>query len=303
MRKLNAAQEKLLEQSLSIRNHSTIDRDELGFSTRLFVQCNLPHRDPGAEKRVWTRTNGNLCFSIQPKWVVQDGLETCIGYPYGNIPRLILLYVCTQAIRTKRPDISLGNSLSAFMRDLGLEVTGGRGGTITRFKDQFRRLFTASIDFTWNTGEETLDKRALLAHTIQLWWDTKYPEQTNLFNSFVVLTDQFYNEIMSYPVPVDMGMITAIKQSPLALDLYTWLTHRVLYLDKATRISWTSLAGQVGSDYADLDNFVRSTKEALAKIYACWPELKIDEVKGGLILKPSKPSVSSQISPFHLPAK
>ena len=42
-----------------------------------------------------------------------------------------------------------GDSLSAFMKSLGLSVTGGRWGTITRFKDQLKRLFSAHITFTY----------------------------------------------------------------------------------------------------------------------------------------------------------
>ena len=298
MKKPPVGEEKLADRAVAIRNLSVVDRDELGFSTRIFVQCSLPHRDPGNDLDVWTRTNGNLCISVQPKKYRNGNQKICIGYPYGNIPRLILMYVCTQAIQTKRPEISLGNSLSFFMREIGLQVTGGRGGTINRFKDQFRRLFTASIDFTWDHGSETRDRRAHLAHTIQLWWDTKTPEQPDLFDSFVVLTQEFYNEIMTYPVPIDMGMVSAIKQSPLALDLYMWLTYRVVSLNKPIRISWAALSEQIGSEYGELRNFRLSIKEALRKIYALWPELQIDEVKGGIILKPSKPSVPFRLSGF-----
>ncbi len=282
---------KLLDQAVTIREQSVFERNALGFSSRIFVQCSLPHRNPGNELDVWTRVNGNVCISIQPKRYIKDGEKICVGYPYGNIPRLILLYVCTQAVLTKSPEISLGNSLSAFMRQIDLEATGGKAGTIGRFKDQFRRLFASNIDFTQDLGEETLDIKANLARTIQMWWDTKHPEQTNLFESYVVLTEDFFNEIMTYPVPLDMGVISAIKQSPLALDLYTWLTHRVVSINKPTRISWTALSGQVGSDYTNQENFVVKTKEALRKVYSLWPELSIEEVRGGIILKPSKPSV------------
>lgn len=289
--KLKPKQTKFLSQAAEIRESDVFSRNDLGFSSRIFVQCSLPHRDPGNELDVWTRVNGNLCISIQPKRYIKDGEKICVGYPYGNIPRLILLYVCTQAVFTKSPEISLGNSLSDFMRQINLEATGGRAGTIGRFKDQFRRLFASNIDFTQDLGEETLDIKANLARTIQMWWDTKHPEQPNLFESYIILTEDFFNEIMTYPVPLDMGVISAIKQSPLALDLYTWLTHRVVSINKPTRVSWAALSGQVGSDYTNQENFVVKTKEALRKVYSLWPELNIEEVRGGIILKPSKPSV------------
>jgi replication initiator protein len=295
MKKLSPNQEKLVDSALTIRNLSIVERDELGFSTRIFVQCSLPHRDPGPDQTLWTRTNGNLCFSIQPKIYMKEGQQICIGYPYGNIPRIILMYICTQAIKLKSPEISLGRSLSSFMRGMGLEVTGGRGGTIGRFKEQFRRLFTAHMDFTWDYGDEFRDTKAQLARTIHLWWDAKHPELTTLFDSYVILTDDFFNEIMSYPVPVDMGIVSAIKQSPLALDLYTWLTYRVISINKPIRVSWKSLSFQLGSDYTNEKDLKRKAKEALRKIYSLWPDLQVDEVEGGILLKPSKPSVPTKL--------
>lgn len=293
--KLKPGQRKLVDIAEEIRLRSVFDRDEMGFSTRMFVQCNLPHSDPGNELPIWSRTNGNLCLSIQPKRYKKDGEIVCVGYPYGTIPRLLLFYVCSQAIQTKKKEISLDRTLSAFMHTINLDVTGGRWGTINRFKDQFRRLFTANIDFTGSFGDVTVDKKATIASKLQLWWDVQEPNQGSLSESYVVLTEEFYDEIMNHPIPVDMGIVSAIKQSPIALDLYTWLTYRIVSVIKPTRISWASLANQIGADYNRLDNFVTSAKEALHKIYALWPDLKIEESKGNITLKPGTPSVPMKI--------
>ncbi len=296
--KLKPSHIKLLDKVVAIRQRTALDRDELGFSTRVLVQCSLPHRNPGDDVPVWTRSNGNLNLSIQPKRYIKDGETFCVGYPYGNIPRLLLFYVCTQAIQTKQREISLGASMSEFMRYIDLEVTGGRWGTIPRLKDQFRRLFTANIDFTYDSGVNTRDIKANLATGIQLWWDDKQPEQSSLFDSSVILTQEFFNEIQAHPIPVDMGIITTIKQSPLALDLYTWLTHRVSYLKKPTAISWRMLAEQLGAEYQNPDELARKTKEALRKISALWPALKLEEIKGGVRLSPSsRPSISLPAAP------
>lgn len=293
--KLKPGQRKLVDRAEEIRLQSVFDRDEMGFSTRMFVQCNLPHSDPGDDLQVWTRENGNVCLSIQPKRYRIGNELKCIGYPYGNIPRLILFYVCTQSIQTKNKIISLDKTLSAFMQNIDLDVTGGRWGTINRFKDQFRRLFTASIDFTGDFENVTIDKSAAIASKVQLWWNTHDPNQASLFDSYIELTEEFYNEIMTYPIPVDMGIVSAIKQSPLALDLYTWLTHRIVSITKPTRVPWKLLALQLGADYQRLNNFSASAKEALRKICALWPNLKIEESRGGIILKPGTPSVPMKI--------
>jgi hypothetical protein len=230
---LTKPQKKFIERVEAIKRDNVLERDDLGFSTRIFVQCSLPHRDPAKKDspNVWKRVNGNFSLRIQPGWDERDGKECCIGYPYGNIPRLLLLYVCTQAVQTKERRISLGTSLSDFMRAINLEVTGGRWGTINRFKDQMWRLFNAAISFDYEADNVKAVRKANIANTIQLWWHPKYPNQGSLFENYIDLTEEFYTEIMTYPVPVDIGIISVIKQSPLALDLYTWLTHRVTYVE------------------------------------------------------------------------
>ena len=36
------------------------------------------------------------------------------------------------------------------------------------------------------------------------------------------LGEQFFNEIIRHPVPINMNTLTALKRSPLGLDLYLW---------------------------------------------------------------------------------
>src|SRR5258708_5943280 len=95
--KIKHGQAKLIDRAVEIREQNVLDRNELGFSTRIFVQCSLPHRDPAKKgnTNVWKRVNGNFSLRIQPGWDEKDGKEFCIGYPFGNIPRLLLFYICT----------------------------------------------------------------------------------------------------------------------------------------------------------------------------------------------------------------
>ena len=38
--------------------------------------------------------------------------------PFGNFPRLILAWLCTEAVRTQSRELVLGRSLAKFMRDV-----------------------------------------------------------------------------------------------------------------------------------------------------------------------------------------
>lgn len=306
---LSPSEAKLLNHAVEIRRVDVFERDALGFSTRMFVQCCLPHRDPGDDLQAWIRVNGKMCLTITPVRYAKNGKIVSSGYPYGNIPRLLLFYICSQAVQTKSREISLDKSLSTFIQKLDLDVTGGKNGTINRVKDQLKRLIMANIDFTYtNIIEDTdifIGKKAIIADQIRLWGEGDLDNNIHSIDSHkipkdscLILTNEFYNEIMSYAVPVDMGIVSAIKQSPLALDLYSWLTYRVASVYKPTRISWRSLSLQMGSEYAETRNFRQSAKEALLKIFSLWPELKVDVVKGGITLKPSKTSVPQKVFAF-----
>jgi hypothetical protein len=66
----------------------------------------------------------------------------------------------------------------------------------------------------------------------ELWWDVKKPEQATLWESWIELGEDFFNAVVAAPVPVDMRALRALKQSPLALDLYAWSTYRAFVVSR-----------------------------------------------------------------------
>ena len=134
-----ASHEKLLDAAAVIR----LDPDavERAYMARQLVQCTLPHRNPG-KVEAWVRRNGNAALVIQAGWDTQKSCS--IGYPYGTIPRLLLFWVITEAVQTKSRRLQLGESISAFMRELGWipsSAGGGKRSDAKRLRDQMRRLF------------------------------------------------------------------------------------------------------------------------------------------------------------------
>jgi hypothetical protein len=276
------------------------DSQELAFLARELVQCTLPHSDPG-QVPFWARTNGNMTLSIVSGF---DPVKTrLVGYPYGSIPRLIMFWVTTEALRTKSRRLELGSSYNEFLRDIGFDPNTGRGkrGDATRVKEQTRRLFASTISFI-QTGElapEREGERRLnmsVAAASELWWDPKLPNQVNLWDSWVELGEKFYVAITAAPVPVDVRALHALKRSPLALDLYAWATHKSLSVARKGRtqfVPWRGLQAQFGADYNDIQNFRRKAVEALKKIQAVYPGLKLGEATGGLLVLPtSRPAVA-----------
>ena len=274
--------QKLLVAAHGLHEVGTVEAGELGFTARLLAQTTLPHSDPG-DVRAYERSNGAVRLYVQP------GPDK--GVPYGAYPRLLLAWITTEAVRTKSRRLVLGESLSGFMYQIGLTPSGGRWGTITRLRDQMERLLAARIVAVYEDATVTHRESMEVAQGTTLWWDPKKPEQTALWESSLTLTERFYSEIVRYPVPIDMRVLRAIKQSPLALDLYAWLTYRVSRLNRPLALSWAQLHDQFGADYAEPKGFAREARKHLRRLRLLWPELEFETPRGRLVLLPSEPHV------------
>lgn len=273
------------------------DKTESVFMARQLIQATLPHKNPG-NLPAWSRKNGDLTLTIRSGW--DEKKQKAIGYPYGTIPRLLLFWLTTEAIRTKSPRIELGNSLSEFMKTLGLNPKmGGERGDIKRLQNQMERLLRAniSLDITKKDGnirgKRWLDMQ--VAPEGELWWNISNPSQSSLFSSWVELSNKFYDAIISAPVPVDMRILKALKRSPLALDLYAWATYTAYQTQQtgnSRSLSWELLHEQFGAEYKDTKEFSRKAWNALRKIQAVYPDLSLERTHGGIKILPSKPSIN-----------
>jgi hypothetical protein len=293
---LTKSHQKILDAACSIWGEGATAKDA-AYMARELVQCTLPHRNPGAVP-TWSRRNGSLVLTIQAGYKLdhKTGNRVFIGHPYGTIPRLLLFWMVSEAIRTKSPRLELGNSLNEFMEELGLSSYTGRGkrGDATRLKNQMERLFNAFISFE---GQITKDGRTgnarlnmAVAEKTVFWWSDKLPEHSTLFNNYIELGQRFFEAITAAPVPVDMRALRALKQSPLALDLYVWLTYTAFRAHKSGEpifVSWEQLHNQMGGDYSDIEDFrKKGVKQALAKIMVVYPKLKLGKRLGGIEVLP-----------------
>lgn len=280
---------RLINESLAIEAEAAREAGALGFMARALVQATLPHRKVDGNE--FTRTNGLFSLSLLS--------PSAIGLPYGSLPRLLLSWITTEAVRTKERELVLGDSLSGFMRELGMLPTGGRWGSITRLKDQMTRLFASSVTCTYDDGATWALESVKPVDSARLWWSPKAPDQAALWASTITLGERFFNEIIERPVPIDMRALKALKKSPMALDIYLWLTYRLFYLRSPVSIPWTALSGQFGADYKVLRQFRAAFLRELKKVLVVYPEanvaaVEIGEAGGALRLMPSRPHISQR---------
>ena len=262
---------------------------ERGFVGRMMALCSLPRTNPG-NRHQYKRVNGP--FKL---------IMTATGdhkLPFGNLPRLIMAWVCTEAVRTQSRDLVLGRSLSKFMRSLGINSdSGGARGEQTRLRNQMKRLFgcTVSLIYQDECGETAVN--SVVARRTEFWWNERKPDELSLWESKIELGEDLFNEIISHPVPLNLNTLTALKRSPLGLDLYLWLVYRTFALRAPLRLTWRQVYHQFGSDpdrardKRTVLNFRMDCLRELKKIKLAWPELNYSTAPGVLILHPSKPAI------------
>ena len=259
---------------------------DLGFMARTMALCSLPRTNPGNRKE-YVRRNGPYTL------VMTSGFDNKL--PYGNLPRLLLAWVSTEAVRTQSRELVLGKSLSEFMGKLGMDSVGGAR---TRLRNQIRRLFNAHVQLVYKDQHGEANVSSSVADRSEFWWNERKPDEPSLWESKIRLGEDFFNEIINHPVPLDMNTLTALKRCALGLDLYLWLTYRTFALRAPLRLTWRQVYRQFGahpdkaSDKRTVLNFRRKVLRELKKIKLAWPELNYSTAPGVLILHPSIPAIA-----------
>lgn len=292
-----------VQDALALETQEALSAGTLGFYGRVFCQCSLPYQDPG-QLPLWSRQAGNLTLTVQPAVVAKEGGGVEARYPYGTLPRLLLVWLSTETVRTKERRLVLGDSTSAFMRRIGLHITGGQRGDIGRLRAQMERLFLSTIICRYDDPGQgrAAAARYDVADAYQLWWDTRdSPDQGSLFPSYVDLSERFFDEVLAHPVPLDLRAIELLRGSPLRLDIYTWLTYRMSYLRRRTSIPWEMLRYQFGSDRANDRQgrwrFRKDFEAHLAKVLVLYRDARVESTDAGLVLLPSRPHVAAKSAP------
>lgn len=306
----------VIDTHLAIEAEDAKSAGELGFMARALVLATMPYKDPKAD--VFKRRNGD--FSLR----IVAGYEG--GIPYGIYPRLLTSWVTTEAVRTKSPVIELGDSLRTFLREV-LDVrsnSGGVRGSGTRASEQMKRLFGSLITAQYEGNSNTNNrgfvlKNVLIADALALneeemkaidgarpggkhepgsLWLPQASDEAGKWQSQVRLSDNFFKECVSNPVPIDLRAYKVLRRQPLAMDVYTWLTYRMSYTQRRTRpIRWEALMGQFGSGFntADMGQAVRDFRKsflrALKLVLTVYPQASVELNENGLVLLPSRPHI------------
>ena len=114
--------------------------------------CGLPYDRLPLGQRDFERKQGNMALDVTAGFLRDPNGEKIIQpVPFGPKARLILMHLCSEAIRQKSPTIEIADTLTGFVRDMGFPDSGGRKGPLTAFKEQLNALAACTMKLTvWN---------------------------------------------------------------------------------------------------------------------------------------------------------
>lgn len=264
----------------------------IGFMSRTFALTSLPYQQPSDDTLVWSRRNGDFLLKVTPGARVDN---TSIGFPYGTVPRLLIAYVATEAVKRQKSGstrIELPSSMAQFMHSLGMKPTGGKNGTIDRLRNQAERTFEATFTVRWE-GDKYRDVGRKF--TIAREWDLNWKPKARTEN-FIDLSAEFHEEVLSAPVPLDFDAFLSLGGSALRMDMLTWLSYRMSFLSKTVVIPWDSLRAQFGFQLSDDPKGRSKFKSLFVKnlpyVRNVYRKANVEPTKDGLKLHPS---------PTHVP--
>jgi len=260
------------------------EEEELGFGAKCLVSAALPYRNPNPEKLlngVWVRRNGDYTL-----WV-QGGPQ---GLPYGSYPRIFIIWLTTEAVRTGNKRLVTGGNFSDFCRKLNIDCSKGKNGAGKRMVDQVKRLLNSRAAFVSTKDEDT----DFLQFTDRYRFFEQREKNEFEFESEIVLTDKFFKEITEHCIPLDLHAVRALQQSAMALDIYQWLAYRMFSLRRPAHPTWKQLAGQFGANYKRMVDFRSFFLESLEMACAHYTTAKVRVEDDGIVLLPSPTAIKTK---------
>ncbi|MFP4361203.1 MAG: replication protein RepA [Alphaproteobacteria bacterium] len=265
------------------------DREGFAYSHPGFAMTNLPHKrtEPAEvfEKRV-----SSMTLTIEPLLV--DGARR--GVPYGSRARLILIYLQTEAVKTRSRTVELGASMRNWLCRMGIP-TGGKN-----YKDvmeQARRIEGSIVSFTWHGDDGTARWRdTIVRGRFEPLSDEADPRQGRLFVDTVELSETFYEALLRHPAPIHEAALRHIANKSAVIDVYLWLAYRLHVLEQPVNLSWSALQAQFGSNYQRLSGFKPRFVEILEQALAVYPQAQVRIGDGGVLLYPSAPPVRPRLA-------
>jgi hypothetical protein len=253
--------------------------------------CGLPYERLPIEQRDFSRKQGNMALDIT-SGILRDerGVPHVQPIPFGPKARLVLMHLCSEAIRQKAATIEIADSLTGFVRDMGFSDSAGKRGPMTAFKEQLNAMAAASMRISVWEDNRVRTRNITPIDQMDLWLPSN-PDQRSLWPSTVTFSDAMFKSIQQRSMPLNRHVIKALAGSARKLDLYFWMNWRMHNLTAPLSLGWDSLYDQFGGGSNNPRRFKQHFKDDLADIREILTRLPAKLTDKGLTILPADPDV------------
>lgn len=296
MRELN-----LIEAASSVLGE--ISPEDLAFQHSGLCQTFLPHVRPASNDLIWQRSAGRFHLMVSPG-VIRDasGQAKRVGVPFGPRARLIMIFLQSEGVKSRT--VSMGKTMSAWIRSLNLPVTGGPRGTMQSVQDQALRIARCEFTMQWDAAtkdgvQQTIIKDQRLVSGMM--WQGSDNDHAGSWSSEVELSREFHEALREHAVPLPKDAIAFLQNNSLGLDLYALFAYRLPRLQRPLLLTWKMLATQTGSEAVRPSHLSQRCKKELPDVLAVYPHADVRHHRNGLMLHPSRPPVpKTMVNGFRL---
>lgn len=280
-------QNKLLDVGAQIAATTQEEYGEfMSFTHAVLCQVGLPRSKTAA--REFMRKSGDAWVNVQAGWLDEGKGPVQQPIPYGAMPRLALAWVSSYAKRYSTREIPIGDSAADFLRLMGYDRQGGRYSTL---RPQMHALAACRLQL----GFKGRTFNGQPVEQFDAWVADGKAGQRSLWPGVMKLSEGYFNSLMDSAVPLDNRALHALKGSALALDVYAWLAHRLHRIEgRPVILHWKSLREQFAQEYTGKDpdkDFKDAFLPQLRNVLAVYPQAKVKQVTGGLMLMGSPPPI------------
>lgn len=257
------------------------ESQDVGYTYSGLCLVGLPHKRL-SDDATWERDGYAVRMAVEPGRTDGGGF---IGVPYGARARIVMIYLMTQAVRSRSREVELGRSMNNWMVRMGIPVGGESTAAI---RDQCRRIAACSLRFAWQgQGARGVSRARIVSREMSF----STPSGERLWEDRVTLDADLFEALRRHPVPVAETAVRQLRDRSVSLDIYTWLSYRLHWLDKPLHVSWSALELQFGAGYSRPRAFRANFPAALAAAVAAYPDAKVLLDENGAILHPSAPPI------------
>ena len=289
---LTQRQERLVKTAAEIADERP-DEGDRAYMHSIMCQVGLPRSK--VEGTSFERRSGGVALLVEAGSLFDGAKFIQQPLPYGPMPRLMLAWMNTYAVRYNTPEIPVGDSASEFLRMLGKNTNGGRNSAFATFKKQVQAISACRMTLGFSVDGQATTYKGQPIDKFDAWIDKSGDAQRPLWPGIVTFSTDYYNTLKDHAVPIDLRAFMTLKGSALAMDIYTWFAQRLHRINgRPLILHWASLRAQFGQEYKGLDpdkDFKKKFLPALKAVLAVYPQARVKQVTGGLMLMPSPPPI------------